>query len=86
MNRVSARSWLMALVFALIALPAFAQGGATSTISGVVVDKDGGVVPGATITATNDATAGKSTAVSGADGGFTIPSLNIGKYTVTVAL
>ena len=37
MNRVIARSWLMALVFALIAHPAFAQGGATSSISGVVV-------------------------------------------------
>ena len=36
---------------------------ANSSISGVVVDTGGGVIPGATITATNDATAGKSTAV-----------------------
>ncbi len=75
----------LALV-ALISAPAFAQGGATSSIAGVVTDSGGGVIPGATITATNDRTAGVSTAVSNASGNFTIPALNVGKYTVTVAL
>ena len=77
---------LTALVFALLSGPAFAQGGATSSITGVVVDSGGGVIPGATVTATNDATAGVSTAVTNASGAFTIPALNVGKYTVTVAL
>ena len=75
---------LLALTFALSSVPAFAQ--ATSSIVGVVVDSGGGVIPGATVTATNDATAGVSTAVSNASGSFTIPALNIGRYTVTVAL
>ena len=78
---------LIALTAALISVPAFAQGGAaTSSITGVVVDSGGGVIPGATVTATNDKTAGISTAVSTANGTFTIPALNVGKYTVTVAL
>ena len=52
---------LMALALALVSGPAFAQGGATSSIVGVVTDSGGGVIPGATVTATNDATAGTST-------------------------
>jgi hypothetical protein len=77
---------LWALTFALLSGPAFAQGGATSSIVGVVVDSGGGVIPGATVTATNDATAGSFTAVTNASGGFTIPALPVGKYTVNVAL
>ena len=79
-------SVLMVLVAALISAPAFAQGTSNSSISGMVVDSGGGVIPGATITATNDATAGTSTAVSAANGTFTIPGLIAGKYTVSVAL
>ena len=77
---------LVALALALVSGPAFAQGGATSSIVGVVIDSGGGVIPGATVTATNDATAGTYTAVTNASGNFTIPALNVGKYTVTVAL
>jgi hypothetical protein len=72
---------------ALASAPAFAQGGAgTTAIAGVVIDTSGGVIPGATVTATNQATAGNFSAVTGTNGTFTIPSLNIGKYTVTVSL
>ena len=48
MNRNPIRL-MLACVFALGAsAPAYAQGGATSSLSGVVVDAGGGVVPGAT--------------------------------------
>jgi hypothetical protein len=77
---------LIALALALVSGPAFAQGGNTSSIVGVVTDSGGGVIPGATVTATNDATAGVSTAVTNSSGAFTIPALQPGKYTVTVAL
>ena len=86
MKHVSSRLWLAVLLAALAATPAFGQGGATGSIEGTVVDSGGGIIPGATVTATNDATAGTSTAVSQANGSFTIPSLVVGKYTVTVAL
>ncbi len=65
---------------------AFAQGTVTATLSGTVVDPSGGVIPGATITVKNNATAAVSNAVSGTDGLFTIPALEPGAYTVTVTL
>jgi hypothetical protein len=65
---------------------AFAQGGATSSIAGVVLDSGGGAVPGATVVAKNNATNETFTAVSGGNGSFTIPAIAIGTYTVTVSL
>jgi hypothetical protein len=65
---------------------AFAQGGATSSISGTVTDASGAVIPGADIVAKNNATSAESRAVSSASGTFTIPALNAGTYTLTVTL
>ena len=48
--------------------PAFAQG----KISGKVVDAGGGVLPGATVTVTEQKTGAVKTAVTGADGSFTV--------------
>ena len=78
---------LAALALAFVSSPAFAQGGgATSAIAGVVLDSSGGIIPGATVTATNQATSGAFTAVTASNGTFNIPALNVGKYTVTVTL
>jgi hypothetical protein len=63
-----------------------AQGAATSQITGVVEDTQGGVVPGATATAVNDATSGKFVGVSGTTGVFVIASVPVGTYTVTITL
>jgi hypothetical protein len=65
---------------------AAAQGTATSSITGVVVDSGGGFVPGATVVVKSDSTGAESTTVSGANGAFTVPALNVGSYTVTVSL
>jgi hypothetical protein len=65
---------------------AVAQGGATSTITGVVKDEGGGVLPGATVVATSNATGTKFEAVTNSTGSFSIPSLSAGLYTVTVSL
>jgi hypothetical protein len=81
---------LAAVLFLLIGGPApravFAQGGVTATLSGTILDSSGAVVPGAVITARNKATTSISTAASGTDGLFTIPALDPGEYTVTVAM
>jgi hypothetical protein len=65
---------------------AVAQGGATSTITGVVKDEGGGVLPGATVVATSNATGTKSEAVTNSNGSFSIPSLSAGLYTISVSL
>ena len=65
---------------------AYAQGGATSTLSGTVTDASGAVIPGADVKVKNDATAAESSTVTAENGTFTIPSLNAGTYTVTVSL
>jgi hypothetical protein len=77
-------------VLALASLPsaaAYAQGVAvTGTIRGTVTDKDGGVVPGATVELKNNATAVTKTEVTNSTGGYTFPALDLGTYTVTVSL
>ena len=61
------------------------HGGAAS-LSGVVVDSQGGVIPGATIEIKNNATGVTETLVSNANGVFSVPALSPGTYTVTVSL
>jgi hypothetical protein len=68
------------------AAPAFAQGGVTSSISGVVQDTAGGVIPGATVVVTSNATETKFTVITGSTGAFSVPALPVGTYTVTVSL
>ena len=70
----------------LISAPAFAQGGATSSISGTVIDSAGGVIPGATVTVKNTATNTVFTTVTTTSGAFSVPSLAAGTYSVSVAL
>ena len=86
--RVLMSSAALIVLVGLAAVPycAFAQGGVAATLSGTVVDSSGAVVPGATITAKNKATASTSTAVSSADGLFTIPALEPGNYAVTITM
>ena len=75
------------VVLAISAPLAFAQGAATtSSLSGVVTDSTGAVVPGADVTVKNNGTAGESRAVTDATGTFTILALPPGAYTVTISL
>ena len=66
---------LLALLLSLFDGPgAFLRPGGDGFISGVVRDPSGSVLPGATVTATNVATAAARTVQSGADGAYTIPT------------
>jgi hypothetical protein len=62
-----------------------AQTGAAS-LTGIVTDQSGAVVPGATVTATNQATNVDYTAVSNDAGNYTVSSLPVGAYVVKAEL
>lgn len=85
-----AHGWVRAfgtLFLALVlSVSAFAQGSSTASISGVVVDRDGGVIPGATIVVTNTKTGETFNAVSTGAGTFSVPALITGTYTVSISL
>ena len=86
--RLSKRTRIAALtaIFVVASTFAYAQGGATSSISGTVTDTSGSVIPGADVTVKNNATGAEATAVTAENGTFSVPALNAGIYTVTVKL
>lgn len=77
----------LAYLFVILSLAApvhaFAQGGA---LSGIVVDSNGGVVPGVSVVVKNNATGTTFDSMTNAEGLFSIPALDAGVYTVTVSL
>jgi hypothetical protein len=76
---------LLALVLLVSSAPAFAQGSASSSITGTVADPTGGVIPGATVVVATES--GTSfTTVTNAEGAFSFASMTAGTYTVTVTL
>ena len=77
---------LVVLLGAIGAAPAWAQGSSTSSITGVVVDVSGGVIPGATVTVKSERTGAEFTSISNSQGAFTVPAVSVGTYTVTVTL
>ena len=62
-----------------------AQTGAAS-LTGIITDQTGAVVPGATVTATNQATNVDYTAISNEAGNYTISFLPVGTYVVKAEL
>lgn len=86
---VAAMMWTMALVAMVFvgSAPAFGQSGSGSTtLSGLIVDSTGAVIPGADVTAKNNATNVAFAAVTDGTGRFTIASVPPGTYTVSVTL
>src|SRR5579872_57316 len=73
---------ISAVLFVLAGSSCFGQ--SFASISGVVTDPQGGVVPGASATATNTATGQETTGVTTASGFYDIQNLPIGTYNVTV--
>ena len=76
--------WCAAALLVLSASFGFAQ--TTGQILGTVVDPQGGVLPGVTVTATSPQLQGDRTAVTDSTGTFRIPSLPPGTYSVKLNL
>jgi hypothetical protein len=75
---------LGAIVLTLSADPAFGQ--QRGTIAGRVVDASGLGMPGATVTVTEQNTGFTRTVVSAETGGYNVPSLDPGIYTIVVEM
>jgi hypothetical protein len=63
---------------------AFGQAVNNAQIHGVVQDPSGAVVPGAQVLATDTSTGAVQSTVSGADGSFVLPDLQVGQYSLEV--
>src|SRR6516164_698610 len=85
MKRLNQFCFLFGLLAMLIAfLPVFAQvDTSTATLKGTVVDPQGAVISGATVTAVNAGGISRGTK-SASDGRYQIPALPPGVYRVTV--
>src|SRR5580658_3592523 len=68
-----------------ISRPAFAQA-PVGTISGVVADETGAVIPNASVKIRNKATGAERELISNAEGAFSAPALPAGVYEVRVEL
>ena len=79
-------SLLLGLVVLAVALPAPAVAQATGSLAGIVTDESAAVMPGVTVEATNTATGHVRNGVTGADGYYTLPLLQPGRYDVKASL
>src|ERR1041385_9576692 len=89
MSFKTAKTLVITAVLAMVSMlflmgSASAQVNATGSLSGTVKDKNGAVVSGATVTATNKSTGLTRSATSGDDGNYRIDLLPAGRYDVKV--
>jgi len=78
------RTLISLFLLLAFATAAFAQSN-TGSITGVVADQNGAVVPNATVTVTNQGTNEKRTAQTDGEGRYEVPALPNGIYTVEAA-
>ena len=78
--------WISFLACMLLPLNGYGQVGINATLSGTITDTSGALIPGAEVTATNEATGVVSTALSNESGIYRYPSLQPGNYDVKASL
>ncbi len=83
-NRIRVAFLLSFLCFCFLRPAPVAAQTTTGSIVGTVTDPSGAVVPGATVTVTNQGTGNSLVITTGDTGGFVATTLPIGQYSVTV--
>jgi hypothetical protein len=87
MMRIRTLACLIAICAFAWASPGYAQNVTTGTITGVIRDAQGGVLPGATVTATHTPTGTVYEGFTGADGTFSLLNVRVGgPYDVEVVM
>jgi hypothetical protein len=84
-----AKRWLpimFCIAIFLVTAKSYAQLAGTGSIQGTIADATGAVIQNASVTATNVATQGRHTAVTGSNGLYSFPNMDIGTYTLDVAV
>ncbi len=77
---------ILAVMLAPLVLATQALGQANATLSGTIQDATQAVLPGVTVTATNNETGVSRTAVSNAAGVYNFPGLQVGTYKVSAEM
>jgi hypothetical protein len=83
LGKLAALSLSLLMMVFIFSAPVMAQA-TTGELKGTVVDPNGAVVPGATVTAHNDETGSDATVTTNGEGGFYFARLAPGKYTISV--
>jgi hypothetical protein len=87
MNSIRATAVCVACALFAAVLPSYGQNVTTGTITGLVSDQQGGVLPGATVTAVHEPTGTTYEGVTQGDGRFSLVNVRVGgPYQVVVAL
>ncbi|HEY8549884.1 MAG TPA: carboxypeptidase-like regulatory domain-containing protein, partial [Vicinamibacterales bacterium] len=84
-TRLILSGWLLLALVLMGARPAAAQA-VTGTLTGMVTDSTGAVLPGVTVTIVNAGTGFTRTMVTNAGGEYTAPSIPTGTYNITAEL
>ena len=80
------RQNVIALLAVLVLTSVFSLASITGSISGVVTDKSGAVVAGATVVATNTSTGIQTTQETDSKGFYNLPTLAVGTYDLVIKL
>jgi len=86
MKQIAFRSVAALLLLSAFSLTGLAQGGSASSLSGVIVDSTGAVIPGVEVKVKNNATGAEYQTITAANGTFSVPALSSGTYTATVSM
>ena len=77
---------VLAIVISLFVPTLGLAQGTTSRVAGSVTDRSGGVIPGASVTLTSDATGIKLSTITNGSGSYSFEAVQVGRYTLTVEL
>ncbi len=84
-ERLTGRLGLLLVMLSLVAVSVPAQVTTSGRLTGVVADANGALIPKAQVTAKHDQTQTEYKTTTNEEGGWTIPSIPNGTYTVSIA-